>query len=166
MCAPAGCVYNLSMNQISAGGIDHSTSSLDRSDVRGLTIQGAKKALQQARLAGEPEEIYAAVVRLAQLHFRQARYAQTRLLLDEVLQNAPADSVTRCDALRMLGNCAAGLGQPYTVQAAQTASPADCAYNWHTGYINADETWCAADSPHILTASVIIAAGVIGTIQS
>lgn len=97
--------------------MEHSTSSLDRSDARGLNILGAKKALQQARLAGEPEAIYAAVVRLAQLHFRQARYAQTRLLLEEVLQNAPADSVTRCDALRMLGNCAAELGEPEKAEA-------------------------------------------------
>jgi DNA-binding SARP family transcriptional activator/predicted negative regulator of RcsB-dependent stress response len=87
-------------------------AGLDRSEIRGLTIQGANRELKQARLAGDPAYVFTAVIRLAQLHFRQGRYNRTQALLAEVLQDAPPDSVARCDALRVQGNCAAELGEP------------------------------------------------------
>ncbi len=97
--------------------IEEIHAETDRSDIPGLTIRSANQALKQARLAGDPEVMFAAVVRLAQLHFRQGRYHQTQFLLEEVLQNAPVDSTVRCDALRMLGNCAAELGEPERAEA-------------------------------------------------
>lgn len=77
-----------------------------------MTIRSANLALEAARLKGQPEEIAIALIRLAHLHFRQGRYSQTRILAEEVLKDAPCDSLMRCDALRMLGNCAAELGDP------------------------------------------------------
>lgn len=85
--------------------------ALERS-ATGLSIHSANAALIQARLKGTPENTAAALIQLAHLHFRQGRYNQTRLLAEEVLQIAPALSPRRCDALRMLGNCAAELGDP------------------------------------------------------
>jgi DNA-binding SARP family transcriptional activator/Tfp pilus assembly protein PilF len=77
-----------------------------------ITIRVARSALDLARTKGHPEEIAIALIRLAHLHFRQGRYPQTQGLVEEVLRDAPCDSLTRCDALRILGNCAAELGDP------------------------------------------------------
>lgn len=77
-----------------------------------VTICNANLALEMARLKSQPEEIAIALIQLAHLHFRQGRYNQTQTLVKEVLRDAPADSPQRCDALRMLGNCAAELGDP------------------------------------------------------
>ena len=68
--------------------------------------------LQQTRISGDPECIGEALIQLAYLHFRQGRYNQTQNLAKEVLQHVASDSLCRCDALRMLGNCAAELGDP------------------------------------------------------
>ena len=85
--------------------------ALDRSEPR-ISIRGAMTALAAARVNGQADEIAMALIRLAHLHFRQGRYSQTQMLADEVLRDAPPDSLMRCDALRMLGNCAAELGDP------------------------------------------------------
>lgn len=77
-----------------------------------VTIRNAKLILETARSNGQPEEIAIALIRLAHLHFRQGRYSLTQQLAEEVLREAPSDSLMRCDALRMLGNCAAELGDP------------------------------------------------------
>ncbi len=76
------------------------------------TIREAALALEQARAGGDPENICASLIQLAHLHFRQGRYAQTKDRAAEVLRDAPPDSAWRCDALRMLGNCAAEMGNP------------------------------------------------------
>ena len=77
-----------------------------------ITITSALNSLKQARSLGDPEAICVALIRLAHLHFRQGRYHQTRLLVEEVLRDAPTESLTHCDALRILGNCAAEMGDP------------------------------------------------------
>ena len=77
-----------------------------------VTIHSANLALKVARLKGPPEDVAIALIRLAHLHFRQGRYVKTQILAEEVLRDAPSDSLMRCDALRMLGNCAAELGDP------------------------------------------------------
>ena len=41
-----------------------------------------------------------------------------------------------------------------------------CAPGPHSGTINADQTWCAADSPHVLTGVVTVASGVTLTIEA
>jgi DNA-binding SARP family transcriptional activator len=90
---------------------DGTASGSDRTETPGLTIPRANQSLKQARLDGEPERVCAALVQLAQLHFRQGRYSQAQKLLKEVSQTAPPDSPSRCDAYRILGNCAAELGE-------------------------------------------------------
>jgi DNA-binding SARP family transcriptional activator len=82
-----------------------------------LTIREANLVLEQARRAGDGETICAALIQLAHLHFRQGRYHHTRLMAAEVLRDAAPDSLWRCDALRMLGNCAAETGQPDPAEA-------------------------------------------------
>lgn len=77
-----------------------------------MTVRGAELALNEARQVGNPDATASALIQLAHLHFRQGRYNQTRALAAEILQDAPPDSNRRCDALRMLGNCAAELGDP------------------------------------------------------
>jgi len=77
-----------------------------------VTIRSANLMLTTARLNGRPDDIAVALIQLAHLHFRQGRYGQTQILAEEVLRDAPSDSPMRCDALRMLGNCAAELGDP------------------------------------------------------
>jgi DNA-binding SARP family transcriptional activator len=77
-----------------------------------VTIRSANLALEMARLKGQPEDVAVALIRLAHLHFRQGRYSKTQILVEEVLRDAFSDSLMRCDALRMLGNCAAELGDP------------------------------------------------------
>ena len=77
-----------------------------------FTIPSANLALNKARMESCPGDIAVALIRLAHLHFRQGRYSQTRALAEEVLRDAPADDLMRCDALRILGNCAAELGDP------------------------------------------------------
>jgi DNA-binding SARP family transcriptional activator/Tfp pilus assembly protein PilF len=85
--------------------------ALERSGNK-MTIRNANLALEQARLEGNSENIATALIQVAHLHFRQGRYSQTRTLAAEVLQDAPPNSLRRCDALRMVGNCAAELGDP------------------------------------------------------
>ena len=80
------------------------------------TIRSANSALEMARMKGQPEEVAIALIRLAYLHFRQGRYGQTQILVEEVLRDAPSDSLMRCDALRMMGNCAAELGEPASAE--------------------------------------------------
>ncbi len=77
-----------------------------------MSIQRVELSLQQARLTGTPGDVFNALILLAHLHFRQGRYPQTQSLVDEVLRDAPIDACARCDALRILGNCAAELGDP------------------------------------------------------
>lgn len=77
-----------------------------------VTFHSANLALEVARSKGQPEDVAIALIRLAHLHFRQGRYSQTQILANEVLRDAPPDSLMRCDASRMLGNCAAELGDP------------------------------------------------------
>ncbi len=76
------------------------------------SIPAARALLEQARYTGQAEEIAVALIRLGQLYFRQARYDPARQMADEVLCVAPQDSWMRCDAIRLLGNCAAELGDP------------------------------------------------------
>ncbi|MBK8986351.1 MAG: hypothetical protein IPM39_09760 [Chloroflexi bacterium] len=82
----------------------------DRSS--GPTIQSAKLSLQQARQANRPLDVFMALIRLAHLHFRQGHYDEAQVLVREVIRDSPPDSLPRCDALRILGNCAAELGDP------------------------------------------------------
>ncbi|MDP3450119.1 MAG: tetratricopeptide repeat protein, partial [Anaerolineaceae bacterium] len=79
---------------------------------KSITIRSANLAVETARISGQHEDLAVALIRLAHLHFRQGRYSQTQKLAEEVLRDAPSDSLMRCDALRMLGNCAAELGDP------------------------------------------------------
>ena len=81
-----------------------------------VTVRSANTALEVARLKGQSDEIAIALIRLAHLHFRQGRYSQTQILVEEVLRDAPADSLMRCDALRIMGNCAAELGDPQSAE--------------------------------------------------
>lgn len=98
-----------------------------------LTISEALLILEQTRINGDPESIGKALVQLAYLHFRQGRYHQTQNLAEEVLHHVASDSLLRCDALRMLGNCAAELGEPdlaedYYHQAIDLARQTDYRY--------------------------------------
>jgi DNA-binding SARP family transcriptional activator/Tfp pilus assembly protein PilF len=98
-----------------------------------FTIRSANIALKIARTKGNPEEVAIALIRLAHLHFRQGRYNQTRTLAEEVLRDSPSDSPMHCDALRMLGNCAAEVGDPegaenYYQQAIDLARQLDYRY--------------------------------------
>jgi DNA-binding SARP family transcriptional activator len=85
--------------------------ALERSN-KNVSVRSANLALKMARANGRSEDIEVALIRLAHLHFRQGRYGHTQLLAEEVLCDAAPDSLLRCDALRMLGNCAAELGDP------------------------------------------------------
>ena len=76
------------------------------------SIGEATEELACARARGDAEAIAEALVRLALLHFRQARYPRTVALAEEALQLAPAACPARCDALRILGNSAAETGHP------------------------------------------------------
>lgn len=63
-----------------------------------------------------------------------------------------------------------GLGyQSEAVQAkalpAQAAMPKACISGPHSGEISTDQTWCAADNPHILSASVTVNSGITLTIE-
>jgi len=82
-----------------------------------LTISEANLLLARARKEGDGETICASLIQLAHLNFRQGRYHQTRNLATEVLRDAAPDSNWRCDALRMLGNCAAETGKPESADA-------------------------------------------------
>lgn len=98
-----------------------------------ISIHSLDQKLKMARTQGDPQEIALAVLRLAHLHFRQGRYSQTRRLLDEVLREASPDSMLRCDALRITGNCAAEQGDPdgaerYYHQAVDLARQLDYRY--------------------------------------
>jgi DNA-binding SARP family transcriptional activator len=111
---------------------DHNGLTLERSG-NNMTIRTANLALEKARLEGNLENIAIALIQIAYLHFRQGRYSQTRTLAVEVLQDAPPNSPRRCDALRMLGNCAAELGDPdsaetYYHQATDLARQLDYRY--------------------------------------
>ena len=77
-----------------------------------MTIHTANMRLNQARLDGDSENINVALIQLAHLHFRQGRYNQTQILSEEVIKEALPDSGRICDALILLGNCAAELGDP------------------------------------------------------
>ncbi len=99
------------MNEFSTLDQTNVARALDHPE-RKVTIRSANFALEMARSKGQAEEIAIALIRLAHLHFRQGRYRQTQTLAEEVLRDAPSDSLMRCDALRMLGNCAAELGDP------------------------------------------------------
>ena len=106
--------------------------ALERSEKK-VSIRSANLALKMARLKGQLGDIETALIRLAHLHFRQGRYRQTQMLAGEVLRDAPSDSLMRCDALRMMGNCAAELGDPdeaenYYHQAVDLARQLDYRY--------------------------------------
>ena len=68
--------------------------------------------LEESEICNDLEKLEAARIRLAYLHFRQGRYYKTQKLATEVLRDAAPDSLWRSDALRMLGNCSAELGDP------------------------------------------------------
>ena len=82
-----------------------------------FTIQSANLSLQQARLANHPIDLFTALIRLAHLHFRQGHYDEAQVLVTEVIRDSPPDSLAHCDALRILGNCAAELGDPDAAEA-------------------------------------------------
>lgn len=90
--------------------------TLEPSRDSNISINSAARALTQARAGGETEAICLALIRLAHLHFRQGRYSKTCTLVEEVLHIAPAESLARCDGLRILGNCAAERGDPLTAE--------------------------------------------------
>ncbi len=77
-----------------------------------ITIHQASVALERARFEGNQDIIGAGLIRLAHLHFRQGHYNQAQVLAKEVLLGASPASLWRCDALRILGNCAAESGNP------------------------------------------------------
>ncbi len=98
-----------------------------------LTVREATFILSQARSGGDPRNIYTSLIQLAHLHFRQGHYDQTQTLAAEVLRDAQPDSRWYCDALRILGNCAAELGDPnsaetYYHQASDLARQIDYPY--------------------------------------
>ncbi len=61
--------------------------------------------------------------------------------------------------------CLALLSQAQWAQARQIYSPAACVAGPHSGEITANETWCVADNPHILTARVVVNPGITLTIE-
>jgi len=77
-----------------------------------ISIREAVLLLEEAESSKDSEKLDAARIQLAHLHFRQGRYHETQKLAAEVLQDAAPNSLWRCDALRMLGNCAAEQGDP------------------------------------------------------
>lgn len=81
-----------------------------------MTIREAILTLKQARTIGDSENICANQIQLAHLYFRQGHYRQTQDLAGEVLRDAPLDSFWHCDALRILGNCAAEMGDPNSAE--------------------------------------------------
>ncbi len=72
--------------------------------------------LEQARSGGALENICESLIQLAHLHFRQGHYRQTQDLAAEVMRDALPNSPWRCDALRILGNCAAEKGNPSSAE--------------------------------------------------
>jgi DNA-binding SARP family transcriptional activator/Flp pilus assembly protein TadD len=82
-----------------------------------ITIREANLILEQTRCEGDSEKICASLIQLAHLHFRQGHYTQTKHFVEEVLRDALPVSPWRCDALRILGNCAAELGDPSSAEA-------------------------------------------------
>lgn len=65
--------------------------------------------------------------------------------------------------LRLLSFLLAG---PLLSLAASPRAAAQCTPGPHSGTIAADQTWCAADSPHVLTGLVTVAAGTTLTIEA
>ncbi len=90
--------------------IEQNGIQLESDPVGGFTIQSANRALSQARQANHPEDVFMMLIRLAHLHFRQGHYPKTQALVAEVIRDAPPESFPYCDALRILGNCTAELG--------------------------------------------------------
>lgn len=81
-----------------------------------MTIREATLTLAQARNEGDLENICASLIRLAHLYFRQGHYHQTQNMAAEVLRDALPDSCWRCDALRILGNCDAEIGDSISAE--------------------------------------------------
>ncbi|PKO19102.1 MAG: hypothetical protein CVU39_00695 [Chloroflexi bacterium HGW-Chloroflexi-10] len=107
--------------------------ALERSGEVGAALQRATLILNAAKNSGNLADVAVALVGLAHFHFRQGHYNQTQSLLTEALRIAPASSFSRCDALRILGNCAAEQGDPgcaevYYHQAADLARELDYRY--------------------------------------
>lgn len=76
----------------------------------GSALQRARRALRQARISDRPDQIAAALVCVAHVHFRQGHYDSAQMFATESLDHSPADAEARADALQILGLCA-GLKQ-------------------------------------------------------
>lgn len=77
-----------------------------------ISIPQAQSNLKNARSNGNSDDICSALLQLAHLHFRQGHYQQTRSFVNEVVEITVDDSIAKCDAFRILGNCAAEMGEP------------------------------------------------------
>jgi hypothetical protein len=58
------------------------------------------------------------------------------------------------------------LATPTARASHSTLSPAACTPGPHGGIITSDQTWCAADSPHVLSETLTVAAGAVLTIEA
>ncbi|MCB9153943.1 MAG: hypothetical protein H6649_07800 [Caldilineae bacterium] len=78
----------------------------------GSALQRARRALRQARISDRPDQIAAALVCVAHVHFRQGHYDSAQMFATESLDHSPADAEARADALQILGLCAAETNSP------------------------------------------------------
>lgn len=82
------------------------SQTLERSGNIGAALQRAREALEGARASGEAQDIVAALVRVAHIHFRLGHYNEARNLAEEALAHAAIESPAQADALRVLGDYA------------------------------------------------------------
>ena len=84
--------------------IDRS-EALARSGNIGAAFQRAQEALEEARAAGDPEDITGALLCSAMVQFRLGHYSDARSLAEEALTYTGADAPHLIEALLMLGMC-------------------------------------------------------------
>jgi len=86
--------------------------TLERAGEISAALQRAREALERARAFGEGEDVAAALVCVAHVHFRQGHYDEARALAEEALAHAAPESRSRVDGLIILGLCAAETDDP------------------------------------------------------
>jgi DNA-binding SARP family transcriptional activator len=82
------------------------SQTLERSGNIGAALQRAREALEGARASGEAQDIVAALICVAHVHFRLGHYNEARNLAEEALAHAAIESPAQADALRILGDYA------------------------------------------------------------
>lgn len=87
------------------------------------------------------------------------------------LNGTPRPPITRADRMALTAVVCVGLclllvvGLHVTDLRIAYAQAEACVAGPHSGTISADQTWCAADSPHALSGDVVVAPGVVLTIE-